>query len=83
MNSARIIVLAIAITAGGFAAYLLSGMSKDAPTAPAVVQIPTSDVLVAKVDIGLGETVAPENLQWQTWTEFHRKRQFHSQEGSP
>ena len=69
MNSARIIVLAIAITAGGFAAYLLSGMSKDAPTAPAVVQIPTSDVLVAKVDIGLGETVAPENLQWQTWTE--------------
>ena len=69
MNSARIVVLAIAITAGGFAAYLLSGMGKDAPTAPAVVQIPTADVLVAKVDIGLGETVAPENLQWQTWTE--------------
>ena len=69
MNSARIVVLAIAITAGGFAAYLLSGMGKDAPTAPAVVQIPTADVLVAKVDIGLGETVAPENLQWQTWTD--------------
>ena len=24
---------------------------------------------MAKDDIGLGETVAPENLQWQTWTE--------------
>ena len=22
-----------------------------------------------KVDIGLGETIAPENLQWQTWTD--------------
>ena len=69
MNSARIVVLAIAIGAGGIAAYLVSGIGKDAPTAPAVVQIPTADVLVAKVDIALGETVAPENLQWQTWTE--------------
>ena len=25
------------------------------------------DVLVAKSDIGLGQAVAPEDLQWQTW----------------
>ena len=31
--------------------------------------MPTVDVLVAKGDIGLGQTVTPENLLWQTWTE--------------
>ena len=69
MNSARIVVLAIALGAGGIAAYLMSGPAKEAPTAPAAVQLPTADVLVAKVDIALGDTVAPEKLQWQTWTE--------------
>ena len=84
MNSARIVVLAIAIGAGGIAAYLISGIGKEAPHgAGSRTAIPTADVLVAKGDIGLGETVAPENLQWQTWTEFHRERQFYPQEGSP
>ncbi len=69
MNSARIVVLAIALGAGGIAAYLMSGPAKEIPTAPAAVQLPTADVLVAKADIALGDTVAPENLQWQTWTE--------------
>jgi pilus assembly protein CpaB len=27
----------------------------------------TVDVLVAKADIGLGQSVTPDNLQWQTW----------------
>lgn len=43
--------------------------AKTSSIAPAVVQIPTAEVLVAKSDIGLGETIAPENLQWQTWTD--------------
>jgi pilus assembly protein CpaB len=67
MNTARIVVLAIAIGAGGIAAYLASGSSDTpAPTAP-VAQLPTVDVLVAKSEIGLGQTVKPEDLQWQTW----------------
>jgi pilus assembly protein CpaB len=69
MNTARIVVLAIAIGAGGVAAFLVSGTGKEAPTAPVTAQLPTVDVLVAKDDIALGQTVAPENLQWQTWTE--------------
>ena len=32
-----------------------------------VAQLPTVDVLVAKSDIGLGQSVKPEDLQWQTW----------------
>jgi pilus assembly protein CpaB len=69
MKTARIVVLAIAICAGGIAAYLASGTGADAPPRPATVQLPTVDVLVAKEDIALGQTVTPENLQWQTWTE--------------
>jgi pilus assembly protein CpaB len=66
MNTARIVVLAVAVGAGGIAAYLASGSDDKAPTVP-VAQLPTVDVLVAKADIGLGHTVTPEDLLWQTW----------------
>ena len=67
MNTARIVVLAIAIGAGGIAAYLASGSDdKPAPAQP-VAQLQTVDILVAKSDIGLGQSVKPDDLQWQTW----------------
>src|SRR6202140_4866994 len=67
MNTARIVVLTIALGAGGVAAYLASGSdNKPLPTEP-VAQLQTVDVLVAKSDIGLGQTVSPDDLQWQTW----------------
>jgi pilus assembly protein CpaB len=67
MNTARIVVLTIAVGAGGIAAYLASGSDeKPLPAAP-VVQLQTVDVLVAKSDIGLGQSVKPEDMQWQTW----------------
>ena len=66
MNTARIVVLVIAIGAGGIAAYLASGSDKPAPTEP-VAQLKTVDVLVAKSDIGLGQTLTPADMQWQTW----------------
>jgi pilus assembly protein CpaB len=70
MNTARIVVLTIALGAGGIAAYLASGAGSDnKPHAQAepVPQLQTVDVLVAKSDIGLGQTVKPEDMQWQTW----------------
>jgi pilus assembly protein CpaB len=68
MYTARIIVLIIALGAGGIAAYLASGSNNNKPTEVApVAQLPTVDVLIAKSDIGLGQTVKPEDLQWQTW----------------
>jgi pilus assembly protein CpaB len=67
MYTARIVVLTIALSAGGVAAYLASGSdNKTLPTEP-VVQLHTVDVLVARSDIGLGQSVTSENLQWQTW----------------
>ena len=69
MYTARIIVLIIALGAGAIAAYLASGAGPDNRPQPAqqAAQLPTVDVLVAKSDIGLGQSVKPENLQWQTW----------------
>lgn len=67
MNRARIVVLTVAICAGGIAAYLASGSDNSAPPSAPVAQLPTVDVLVAKNDIGLGQTVKPEDVQWQTW----------------
>ena len=68
MNRARIVVLTIAIGAGGVAAYLASGSdSRPPPPTEPVAQLQTVDVLVAKSDIGLGQTVMPNDMLWQTW----------------
>jgi pilus assembly protein CpaB len=68
MYTARIVVLIIALGAGGIAAYLASGSNNNQPVVVApVAQLQTVDVLVAKADIGLGQTVKPEDMQWQTW----------------
>jgi pilus assembly protein CpaB len=68
MMTARIVVLTIALGAGGVAAYLASGSdNKPAPAAEPQVSLQTVDVLVAKSDIGLGQTLKPEDVQWQSW----------------
>ncbi len=76
MYTARIVVLIIALSAGGVAAYLARGSdTKSLPSEP-VVQIETTDVLVAKTEIGLGQSVTPENLQWQTWPAATASKNF-------
>lgn len=68
MNTARIVVLAIAVGAGGIALYLASSSESQAPPPVApVVQLPTVEVLVAKSDIGLGQALGVNDVQWQTW----------------
>jgi pilus assembly protein CpaB len=71
MNKARIVVLAIAVSAGGAAAYLAGGADPQQPP-PQVVQAPTPqlktvDVLVAKSNLALGQLVGPSEVQWQSW----------------
>jgi pilus assembly protein CpaB len=77
MKTARIVVLGIALSAGGVAAYLASSTDgpKVAPAEP-VAQLPTVDVLVAKSDIGLGQNVKPEDLQWQSWPQATASNAF-------
>jgi pilus assembly protein CpaB len=78
MNLARIIVLIVALGAGGAAAYLAMNMINNQPETPqAPVQatvtpppqptIPTDEILVAAQDIQLGATIEPNVLAWRQW----------------
>jgi pilus assembly protein CpaB len=67
MNTARIVVLTIALGAGGVAAFLARSSGDSTPAPQPVAQLPTVDVLVAKNEIGLGQSVKPDDLVWQTW----------------
>lgn len=69
MNTARVVVLAIAVSAGGVAAFLASGSDRKpvAQVAAPVPQLETTDVLVAKNDIPLGQTLAADDMKWQSW----------------
>src|SRR5882757_34829 len=66
MKPARIIVLVIALLAGGIAAFL-AGRSEPPPPPPPVAQLENTDVLIAASDIPLGNKVAAPDLRWQTW----------------
>lgn len=68
MNTARIVVLVIALGAGGVAAYLASGyQNAPAPVLAVAEKLPTVEVLIAKNDIQLGQALKPDDLQWQPW----------------
>ncbi len=67
MKAARILVLGVALAAGGVAAYLVK-TDETAPLAPPpVAAVETDEVLVAGNDIGIGQAVSPQTLRWQTW----------------
>ncbi|MDB5622836.1 MAG: Flp pilus assembly protein CpaB [Devosia sp.] len=72
MKPARIILLLVALIAGGLAAFLvMRGGEQPAPTmvtqaAPARIE---TQVLVAAAPIGVGERLSSNLVQWQNWPE--------------
>jgi len=67
MKAARVVVLTVALAAGGVAA-MLAGRS-GTPPAPKV-ELPvfnTVDILVAKSDILRGQTLSPADFVWEAW----------------
>jgi len=68
MKAARIVVLSVALAAGGVAA-LLAGRSEPPPKPQAVQpqQIASVDVLVAKSDIEMGKSISADDVAWQAW----------------
>jgi pilus assembly protein CpaB len=68
MKAARLVVLGVAVAAGGIAAFLAAG-SKAPPPPPVtpVVQLPTVDVLVAKTDLNRGQVIENQDIAWQNW----------------
>jgi pilus assembly protein CpaB len=68
MKAARLVVLVIALGAGGVAALLAGRSEKPAAPPPvAPVKAETVDILIAKTDIALGQPVNPGAVEWQAW----------------
>jgi pilus assembly protein CpaB len=68
MKIARLVVLGIALAAGGGAAWLAVGPQVTPPAPPApVVPIDTVDVLVALKDINVGQAIAAADMGWMAW----------------
>jgi pilus assembly protein CpaB len=67
MKSARIVVLAVAIGAGGLAALLAGRSEKPPEVKPEIAKAETVDVLVARADIPMGNAMSPGDVQWQAW----------------
>jgi pilus assembly protein CpaB len=68
MKAARLVVLGVAVAAGGIAAFLAAS-NKPAPPPPPPPQakLETVDVLVAKSDLTRGQVIGASDVGWQTW----------------
>jgi pilus assembly protein CpaB len=68
MKAARIVVLGVALAAGGIAAFLASGHHEaPPPPPPAPPPMETVEILVAKNDLSRGQVIADGDVGWQTW----------------
>ncbi len=79
MQMSRIIVLGVALVAGGAAAFLALNFSAPGPVETSVVEAPTigsTEVLVAKRDITIGTSVAPGMLEWRKWPQTGLSSRF-------
>ena len=66
MKASRIVVLGVALAAGGIAAILVGSRHESAP-APAPPPLATVDVLVAKTDLSRGQVIGDGDIGWQIW----------------
>ena len=68
MKRARVIVLAIAITAALGAAWIARTIVSQTPEVQQVEKtVGATDVLVASKDINLGDSVRADDFKWQQW----------------
>jgi pilus assembly protein CpaB len=66
MKAARLVVLGVAIAAGGVAAYLAAG-GKQAPAPAPAEKLETVQVLVARTDLVRGQVIEGADIGWQIW----------------
>lgn len=70
MKRPQLIGLAIAATAGLMAFMMVRGLVSKPPVQKTVeVKVKSSDVLVARTDIGLGQITNDSLFRWQSWPE--------------
>jgi pilus assembly protein CpaB len=66
MKGARIIVLTVALGAGGVAA-MLAGRSDNSEQPKQTQKVDSGEILVAKSSLPSGKTISPQDLEWQAW----------------
>ncbi|MCP8938137.1 Flp pilus assembly protein CpaB [Alsobacter sp. SYSU M60028] len=67
MNPLRLVVFAVALVAGGIAAYLAASPGQGPATTQFAPVAPAAEVLVAATDIPVGATVSAREVKWQAW----------------
>jgi len=86
MKPARLIVLGVALAAGGMAAYLASGHREAAPppaAPPPPPPLATVEILIAKIDLSRGQVIAEGDIGWQTWPAASANSNFVKQSDRP
>jgi pilus assembly protein CpaB len=76
MKAARLVVLGVALAAGGIAAYLASSHHEAPPAAPPPPPLATIDILVAKNDLGRGQLIGEGDVGWQLWPQAAANASF-------
>lgn len=86
MRASRIILLLVALIAGGLAAFLAT--RNEAPQV--VVEGPTqvieekkAKILVAKAPIGVGQRLSEETVEWQDWPELAVRPEYVTEQALP
>ena len=85
MNIFRVLVLVVALLAGGIAAYLSLNVAPPPQEVPVAVvpQIDTTEVLVVSGDVGPGATLNAENVRWEEWPSSAVNPAFIDREAQP
>lgn len=84
MNASRIILLVVALVAGGLAAFLATrGSAPQVQTRTEVVEEQKVKVLVAKDSIGVAQRLNRNLMQWQDWPELAVRPEYITQAAAP
>jgi pilus assembly protein CpaB len=83
MRRAQVVVLVLALGAGGIAAVLVMRSEPPAAPPPAAPQVATVDILVAKTDIEIGRRLSSDQVQWQPWPVTAASSEYFRQADSP
>src|SRR5271169_932977 len=79
MKAARLVVLGVALAAGGVAAYLASSHHEAPPPAalpPPLPPLATVEILIAKNDLGRGQLIGEGDVGWQIWPQVAATQSF-------
>jgi len=90
MRASRIILLLVALLAGGLAAFFFVATTNTPPpeqiATPGPVQIieeQKARILVAKTQIGVGQRLSEDTVEWQPWPELAVRAEYISDTSMP